>query len=484
MAQKSKILIIGGTGYIGKYIVEESAKAGHPTFALVRENTASNPEKPKLIESFKSFGVTLLHGDIYHHESLVKAIKQVDVVICALGSPEQIADQVKIIAAIKEAGNIKRFLPSEFGGDVDRIHAVEPIEHHFRAKASIRRSIEAEGVPHTYLVSNGFAGYFLPNFGIGLAGATAPPRDKVEIIGDGNPKVIFSKEEDIATYTIKAVDDPRTLNKVLHVRPLANILSFNEIVSLWEKKIGKTLEKTYLLEDQLLKKIQECSNPLNLLLLSIAHSTFVKGNLRDFEIKASNGVEASELYPEGKENQLWYCRACQLNSSAMSKQRRSGYEPSDKETEGCDSPWIGANHENGGLVSEGLKSVVPRNTSPITMRLNSNRGHSSRFGYEVSSPAKGSKGSPSQRRHNSKSPYRPRRDDGNALALTPLPSLDVRRNVSPFSKAEPARHISPYRPRVEEHNLDKNEFVGSRRKQKNRTPSREENGAHPQLLEA
>ena len=46
-------------------------------------------------------------GDIYHHESLVKAMKQVDVVISALGSPEQIADQVKIIAAIKEAGNIK-----------------------------------------------------------------------------------------------------------------------------------------------------------------------------------------------------------------------------------------------------------------------------------------------------------------------------------------------------------------------------------------
>ena len=56
MAQKSKILIIGGTGYIGKYIVEESVKAGHPTFALVRENTTSNPEKSKLIENFKSSG--------------------------------------------------------------------------------------------------------------------------------------------------------------------------------------------------------------------------------------------------------------------------------------------------------------------------------------------------------------------------------------------------------------------------------------------
>ena len=61
MAQKSKILIIGGSGSTGKYIVEESEKAGHPTFALVRENTASNPEKYKLIESFKSSGVTLLH---------------------------------------------------------------------------------------------------------------------------------------------------------------------------------------------------------------------------------------------------------------------------------------------------------------------------------------------------------------------------------------------------------------------------------------
>uniref|UniRef100_A0A2N9EC60 Reverse transcriptase domain-containing protein n=1 Tax=Fagus sylvatica TaxID=28930 RepID=A0A2N9EC60_FAGSY len=280
MAHKSKILIIGGTGCIGKYIVEESAKAGHPTFALVRENTASNPEKSKLIESFKSFGVTLLHGDIYHHESLLKAIKKVDVVVSAVGS-QQIADQ--------------RFIPSEFGTDVDRVNAVEPAAHFFGVKASIRRSIEAEGVPYTYLVSNGFAGYFLPNFG--HADATAPPRDKVVIIGDGNPKAIFVKEEDIATYSIKAVDDPRTLNKILYLRPPANILSFNEIVSLWEKKIGKTLEKIYVQEDQLLKKIQESPIPLNLL-LSISHSAFVKGDTTNFEIEAAFGVEASELYPE------------------------------------------------------------------------------------------------------------------------------------------------------------------------------------------
>lgn len=40
------------------------------------------------------------------HESLLKAIKLVDVVISSIGSM-QIPDQTKIISAIKEAGNVK-----------------------------------------------------------------------------------------------------------------------------------------------------------------------------------------------------------------------------------------------------------------------------------------------------------------------------------------------------------------------------------------
>ena len=39
--------------------------------------------------------------------------------------------------------------------------------------------------------------------------------------------------------------------------------------------------------------------PLNFF-LSIDHAIFVKGNLTNSEIKASFGVEASELYPEVK----------------------------------------------------------------------------------------------------------------------------------------------------------------------------------------
>lgn len=67
---------------------------------------------------------------------------------------------------------------------------------------------------------------------------------------------IFNKEDDIGTYTIRAVDDPRTLNRILYINPPKNFYSFNELVALWEKKIGKTLEKTYVSEEQLLKDIQ------------------------------------------------------------------------------------------------------------------------------------------------------------------------------------------------------------------------------------
>ena len=76
---------------------------------------------------------------------------------------------------------------------------------------------------------------------------------------------IFNKEDDIGTYTIRAVDDPRTLNKVLYLRPAKNIYSFNELVALWEKKIGKTLEKTYVPEEKLLKDIEGQWENLSLL---------------------------------------------------------------------------------------------------------------------------------------------------------------------------------------------------------------------------
>lgn len=60
---KSSVLVIGGTGYIGKFIVQASAKAGNPTFLLIRKSSveSAGPEKAALLQSFKDAGVTFLH---------------------------------------------------------------------------------------------------------------------------------------------------------------------------------------------------------------------------------------------------------------------------------------------------------------------------------------------------------------------------------------------------------------------------------------
>lgn len=64
------------------------------------------------------------------------------------------------------------------------------------------------------------------------------------------------KEVDVAAFTISALDDPRTLNKAMYLRPEGNIYSLNELVNVWESKIGKELEKVYVSEEELLARIK------------------------------------------------------------------------------------------------------------------------------------------------------------------------------------------------------------------------------------
>ena len=67
---------------------------------------------------------------------------------------------------------------------------------------------------------------------------------------------MFVVENYIAAYTVRAVEDPRTLNKILYVRPPANVVSHNELISMWEKKTGRTLQKEHVPEEDILKWIK------------------------------------------------------------------------------------------------------------------------------------------------------------------------------------------------------------------------------------
>jgi phenylcoumaran benzylic ether reductase len=103
-AEKSRILVVGGTGCLGRHVVAASARLGHPTLALVRDTAPSDPAKAALLKSFQDAGGTLLKGDLDDHGSLVSAVRLADVVISTIGV-RQIPDQTKLVAAIEEAGN-------------------------------------------------------------------------------------------------------------------------------------------------------------------------------------------------------------------------------------------------------------------------------------------------------------------------------------------------------------------------------------------
>lgn len=72
---------------------------------------------------------------------------------------------------------------------MDRVRGVEPAKSAFAAKAKVRRALEASGIPYTIVSSNFLDDWFLSSLAQPEPSTPPfPPRDRVFIIGDGNPK--------------------------------------------------------------------------------------------------------------------------------------------------------------------------------------------------------------------------------------------------------------------------------------------------------
>ncbi|KAF2949319.1 isoflavone reductase homolog IRL [Oryza sativa Japonica Group] len=299
----STILVIGGTGIIGRHIVAASLDAGHPTLVLVRPTAASaavdvDSDKAKLLASLVASGATIVYGDMNDRESLVAAIRQADVVISAVGhrGTVELDGQLKVVEAIKEAGNVKRFVPSEYGCDVEQAEegTLEPARSIIAAKVRVREAVRAAGIPYTFVCSYWAHGFMLPRLGDPLV--DRPPATVATVYGDDTQRAIFVDEKDMSAVAIKAMEDERAANKILYVRPPANKLSLGQLVRLWEKKSGNTLQKRYVSDLQLANQVQEAPFPVNFQ-LAMVHSTLVAG-VCEQTINPDVGAEATELYPE------------------------------------------------------------------------------------------------------------------------------------------------------------------------------------------
>ncbi|XVE80254.1 hypothetical protein DITRI_Ditri14bG0125000 [Diplodiscus trichospermus] len=293
-SEKRKIMIFGGTGYLGKYMVKACVSMGHFTYAYTRPLKPNQDDsKLELLKEFESMGVCIIQGELDEHEKLVSHLRKVEIVISTLAVPQYL-EQLKIISAMKDAGTIKRFIPSEFGNEVDRVRGLPPLEALFSNKRKIRRATEAAEIPYTCVSANSFAAYFV-NY---LLHPHDKQQDEVVVYGTGKAKAVFNYEDDIANYTIKAATDPRAANRVMIIRPPGNIASQLELISAWQEKTGKTLRKIHVPEEEIIKLTQTLPHPDNIP-VSILHSIFIKGDGMSFELN-SDDLEASKLFSDYK----------------------------------------------------------------------------------------------------------------------------------------------------------------------------------------
>ncbi|WVY98522.1 hypothetical protein V8G54_030673 [Vigna mungo] len=295
IAAKGRVLIIGATGFIGKFVAEASLRTAHPTYLLLRPPPLV-PSKEAIVKTFQEKGAIVIHGVINNKDFVEKILKEyeIDIVISAIGA-KSLLDQLVLVEAMKSVKTIKRFLASEFGHDVDRADPVEPGLTMYKEKRLVRRMVEQSGVPYTNICCNSIASW--PYYDNCHPSQLPPPLDQLQIYGHGNVKAFFVDGIDIGKFTMKVIDDVRTVNKNVHFRPSSNCYSINELASLWEMKIGRTIPRVTVTEDDLLAVAAENCIPRSIV-ASFTHDIFIKGCQVNFKIDGVDDVEISSLYPD------------------------------------------------------------------------------------------------------------------------------------------------------------------------------------------
>lgn len=98
---------------------------------------------------------------------------------------------------------VQRFLPSEFGHDVDRADPVEPGLTMYLEKRKVRRAIEKSGVPYTYICCNSIASW--PYYDNKHPSEVVPPLDQFQIYGDGTVKGMVAYTVRFPIYSWKSL---------------------------------------------------------------------------------------------------------------------------------------------------------------------------------------------------------------------------------------------------------------------------------------
>lgn len=237
-----RVLVVGATGQLGRHFVHALRQEGRDVLMLVRPSASSEPagNRKAVVEALVKRGAEPIEGRLEDADLIERVCAEVDAIVsCVDHRPTSLQLQATLARSAAKSGRVKRIMPSQFGMD-SRVYLEGRVEHG-DTKRQLQQVFDASGVPVTYVHVNGLAAAWTAS--LGQLGLREPPREDIEVYGDGNVKFSMVTPVDVARYGARALFDDRTANRHTLISPPQNRLSQNELIAMWESLAGVKLRR-------------------------------------------------------------------------------------------------------------------------------------------------------------------------------------------------------------------------------------------------
>ena len=222
------LLIIGGTGTLGRQIVLQALTKGYQVRCLVRNFRKAN--------FLKEWGVELVYGDLTKPETIPPCLKGITAIIDASTSRADDINSLKtvdwegklyLIEAAKTA-NIKRFIFFS-AQNVEQFTTI-PL---MKLKYNMEQKLKESKIPYTIFRLTGFYQGLIEQYAI-------PILENLPIwVTNENLYVSYMDTQDIAKFCLRALQLPKTENQIFFLSGLKGWVS-SEIIKLCEQLAGQS----------------------------------------------------------------------------------------------------------------------------------------------------------------------------------------------------------------------------------------------------
>jgi len=222
------LLIIGGTGTLGRQIVLQALSKGYQVRCLVRNFRRAN--------FLKEWGAELVYGDLSISETIPPCLQGITAIIDAATSRPSDADSLKTvdwdgkIALIEaaKAANIKRYIFCSTQ-NLEQFSNIPLME----MKQGIEIKLKESKIPYTIFRLTGFYQGLIEQYAI-------PILENLPIwVTNENTCVSYMDTQDIAKFCLRSLQLPETANKMFFLGGPKGWVS-SEIINLCEQLAGQT----------------------------------------------------------------------------------------------------------------------------------------------------------------------------------------------------------------------------------------------------